>query len=395
MPGLLCIGNSRSDMLLTSVWINYIVDLVTYITDEYFGWKGEIMSIKLKIALWILGSVILLVVISLFIGMYLLNHYKDPWHKKVAEASIEEKTAQVGQVNFNYAEGPDNGPPLLLLNAQHMDWYSYSRVLPELSKKFHVFAVDYPGHGKTTYPDDYPLTANQIGGDLAHFIESVIKEPAFVTGNSSGGLLTTWLAANKPELVKAIVLEDPPLFSAEYPRVKNTVAYRSFTTANKFEQEGEEDFLLYWLESNSTFFEKNVGRFSLPLIKTAVNSYRHANPGKAVEIAFLPEIVRLMLRGFNYYDPRFGVGFYDGSWNAGFDHAEALQRITCPALLLHANFSFFETGELNGAMDQVDADRVISLIPNAEYKKIDAVHVIHLDKPDQFIQAIEGFFLGQ
>jgi hypothetical protein len=28
----------------------------------------------------------------------------------------------------------------------------------------------------------------------------------------------TWLAANKAEWVRAVLLEDPPLFTAEYPR---------------------------------------------------------------------------------------------------------------------------------------------------------------------------------
>jgi pimeloyl-ACP methyl ester carboxylesterase len=59
------------------------------------------------------------------------------------------------------------------------------------------------------------MTAGQIGNDLVNFIETVIGEPVYVTGNSSGGLLTVWLAANRPDLVKAVVLEDPPLFSSE------------------------------------------------------------------------------------------------------------------------------------------------------------------------------------
>lgn len=276
-----------------------------------------------------------------------------------------------------------------------MDWFSYSRVLPELSKSFHVFAVDYPGHGKTTYPDDYLLNVNQIGSDLATFIETVIKEPAFVSGNSSGGLLTTWLAANKPELVKAIVLEDPPLFSAEYPRIKNTISYRSFTNCYNFIEEEEDDFLLYWLESSSAFFEKNFGKNALPLIVSAIQIYRNENPGKAVEIGFLPDIVQLLIRGLNYYDPQFGTAFYDGSWNDQFDHAQALQKITCPTLLLHANYEILEDGVLNGAMDQDDADRVVSLIPNAEYMRIDSEHVVHLDKSDQFIQIIDDFFLAE
>ncbi len=324
----------------------------------------------------------------------ILINYSDPWHKKLQKAGIIEKTAQVGQVSFNYAEGPDNGPALILLNAQHMDWYSYSRVLPELSKNFHVFAVDYPGHGKTAYPDDYPLTANQIGSDLAEFISVIIREPAFVTGNSSGGLLTAWLAANRPELVKAVLLEDPPLFSSEYPRVKQTIAYRSFTTCYNFIKDGEEDFLLYWLNSNAGFVVNYAGEGALPRIISAIELYRQANPGEAVEIFFLPETVRLLFRGMDYYDPGFGAGFYDGSWNEGFDHAETLSKIKCPVLLLHANFEILDNGVLNGAMDQKEADHAVQLIHDAEYVRIDAEHVVHEDKPRKFIRYITNFFLN-
>jgi hypothetical protein len=56
-----------------------------------------------------------------------------------------------------------------------------------------------------------------------------------------------------------------------------------------------------------------------------------------------------MLRGLNYYDPRFGASFHDGTWNGGFDHADALMRIQCPALLIHAHFEIMEDGTLNGA----------------------------------------------
>lgn len=103
-------------------------------------------------------------------------------------------------------------------------------------------------------------------------------------------------------------------------------------------------------------------------------------------------MVRLMIRGMNTYDPHFGAAFHDGSWNEGFDHAEALARIQCPALLLHANFEVQENGILYGAIDQDEADRIIELIPNSEYLRIDSAHVIHLDEPEQYIQAIENFF---
>jgi pimeloyl-ACP methyl ester carboxylesterase len=258
-----------------------------------------------------------------------------------------------------------------------------------------VYAVDYPGHGKTTYPADYAMTANQIGSDLAQFIETVITEPAFVTGNSSGGLLTTWLAANEPDLVKAVVLEDPPLFSAEYPEIKQTIAYKSFTTSYNAIREGyNNDFLKYWLTNSKTFFKNNVGPLAEPMIEFAVSTYRKANPGDPVEIAYLPSVVRELIRGLDYYDPRFGNAFYEGTWSEGFDHAGALQNIQCPALLLQANFSITDEGILDGAMTQEQADRAVSLIPGAKYLRVDSSHVINLDHPDQFADILEDFFLG-
>lgn len=349
-----------------------------------------------KMVLSVMGGVILILFSLLIAAIIYMLHYKNPADKKLLEAGIVEKTVQVGDVNFNYAEGPDNGPALLLLHAQLLDWYTYSSVLPELSAKFHVFAVDYPGHGKTTYPADYPMTANQIGSDLAYFIQNVIGESTYVTGNSSGGLLTTWLAANRPDLVKAIVLEDPPLFSAEYPEIKQTIANKAFETSYSAVQEGYTgDFLDYWITNSTQFFKKYTGPFSQPLIKFAVNNYKAANPGKPVEIAFLPVSVQEMIRGLNYYDPHFGAGFYDGTWNADFDHAETLQEIQCPTLLLQANFEIEEDGTLNGAMSQDQADRAVSLLQNGRYMRVDSSHVINLENPDEFIQIIEGFFLGR
>jgi Predicted hydrolases or acyltransferases (alpha/beta hydrolase superfamily) len=341
-----------------------------------------------------LGALAALGLAGTFVGCAPLDtSYKDPWHEKIAKAGIVEKNVDLGPVTLNYAEGPNNGPALLLLHAQHMDWYSYSRVLPELSKSFHVFAVTYHGHGKTKAPADY-MDATHIGNDLATFIETVIKEPAYVTGNSSGGLLTTWLAANKPELVKAILLEDPPLFTAEYPRSKTTVAYRTFTTAHEYLQGSNSDFLIYWLNANKDFIKKHAGPDSLPMLISSIEKYRAANPGKPVELNFLPDILRLFIRDIDQYDPHFGDAFYDGRWNADFDHAEALKRITCPVMLLHANFETLADGTLNGAMNQEDADRAASLIANCTYVRIDAQHTVHIDKPEEFIKLAKSFFLG-
>ena len=342
-----------------------------------------------------LGVLVVLAAITLVVVNHVNDHYVDPGQRQVTAAGYVERSIRVNAVDLSYVEGPDNGPPLLLLHAQHMDWYSYNLVLPALAASFHVFDVDYPGHGATTQPTDYPMTANQIGGDLGDFITTVIKEPAYVTGNSSGGLLTTWLAANRPELVKAILLEDPPLFAAQQPRIQQTVAYKSFVTSYHAVQDRTDDFLLYWIRSNKTFFDKNVGPGSGFALTQAIRSYRSAQPGAPVEIGLLKnDTVRQLLRGLDEYDPRFGAAFYDGTWNTGFDHAQALRQITCPVLLLHADVEVNADGLLVGAMSQGEADRAMSLLGNGTYRNINASHVVHLDQPTEFTKILTDFFLG-
>ncbi|WP_217699428.1 alpha/beta fold hydrolase [Pseudomonas fluorescens] len=320
--------------------------------------------------------------------------YVDPFAAKVAEAGYVSKTARVNTVTFSYHEGPNNGPPLVLLHAQFLDWFSYSRVLPDLSRSFHVFDVDYPGHGDTKVPAGYPMTANQIGTDLSDFIQAAVGEPVYVSGNSSGGLLALWLAANRPGLVMSTVLEDPPLFSSEYPRITQTIANRAFATSITASRDHPSDFLLYWIHHNNQFFKTNVGPGSSWLLREAVHLYRWTHPGQPVEIGLVGnDTVRMLIRGLGTYDPRFGAAFYNGTWNSEFDHAKALERVTCPTLLLQANYSTFADGTLDGAMSGQEAKLAISLLRKGTYVKVDASHVINLDKPAEFVHMLTAFFL--
>lgn len=314
----------------------------------------------------------------------------------LAKNEITEKQVLVGEVNFNFAESPDNGPALILLHAQLLDWYTYNKVMPELSKKFHVYAIDYPGHGKTVVPENYNFNVNQIGSDLASFIKDVVKSPVYIAGNSSGGLLTAWLAVNEPSYVKAIFLEDPPLFSAEYPEIKQTIAYRSFSTSHTALQNGyNDDFLMYWINNSTQFFKTYTGPFGQSFIRSSCNSYRKKNSEKPVQLSFLPATVKEMIHGLDLYDPRFGDAFYTGTWNEGFNHEEILAQIECPVLLLHANYSYTKEGILNGAMSKEMADKAASLIKNCKYVSIKSNHVVNLDKPKEYISLLEDFFLNK
>lgn len=310
----------------------------------------------------------------------------DMWH--VRRAGFVEKETEVGGTRLNYAEGPANGPPLLLIHGQLTSWESYARVLPALSRDYHVFAVDVHGHGQSDRaPDKY--TAVAIAEDMRSFIQQVIGQPAAVSGHSSGGLIAAVMAARFPEWVRGLVLEDPPFFSSVLPRARSTWNYVDLSiTAHEFLASGETDFQLFYIRHTPfwDFFGEGKEWFRAQAIR-----YRETHPDRPLKLFFMPPVFNENFRSVDQYDPRFGDAFYTGTFHAGFDHEETLRSIRVPAVLIHANWDYSDDGILMAAMDGDDAQRARSLIPGVEFRQVDSGHGFHFEKPKEFIEIMREF----
>lgn len=101
-------------------------------------------------------------------------------------------------------------PPLLLLHGIESGPSTFWRVGADLvTLGFEITTPTIPGNAGT------PVT---VGGTLAALAHSVpIDEPSVVVGHSLGALVALELAAQQPELVLAVVLEDPPSRSVTDP----------------------------------------------------------------------------------------------------------------------------------------------------------------------------------
>ena len=75
-----------------------------------------------------------------------------------------------------------------------------------------VVAPDQRGHGRSDPAPDYDRAG--YVADAAHVIEALGLAPAVVLGHSLGGVNAYQLAARRPELVRAVIVEDAP---AELP----------------------------------------------------------------------------------------------------------------------------------------------------------------------------------
>jgi lipase len=71
-----------------------------------------------------------------------------------------------------------------------------------------VVALDARGHGGTPLPDE-PFTIAALAADAAEALRALDLGPALVVGHSMGGATAEELALTAPELVAALVLEDP------------------------------------------------------------------------------------------------------------------------------------------------------------------------------------------
>jgi pimeloyl-ACP methyl ester carboxylesterase len=123
---------------------------------------------------------------------------------------LVEKSFDTGEVVLNYAEGPDNGPPFVILPGYYHSWQLYKSIISTLKAQYHLYGVDARGTGKSgRTPGRYKL--RHLVEDTVAFLDQIVGEPSILFGHSSGGWISLWVADRIPELVKAIIYGDAAL----------------------------------------------------------------------------------------------------------------------------------------------------------------------------------------
>jgi pimeloyl-ACP methyl ester carboxylesterase len=125
-----------------------------------------------------------------------------------------EKKYHTGLVELNYGEAKASGLPMLLIHGSGSIWQDWQPVIEAFATKNHLFAVDLRGFGGSgRVSGSYDITT--FADDVADFIKGVVPSRPVVVGHSLGALITIDLACRYPELVEAVVLEDPPVSMLE------------------------------------------------------------------------------------------------------------------------------------------------------------------------------------
>ena len=125
---------------------------------------------------------------------------------------LTEKSFDTGEVAINFAEGEETGKPLVFLHGSSHNWQTLNDFLPSLAKNWHIYAPDLRGHGKSGKAKSGYLYDNFFP-DITAFIEQQVGRPVVLAGFSLGASIALGIAAHRPELVRALILLEPPLFS--------------------------------------------------------------------------------------------------------------------------------------------------------------------------------------
>jgi pimeloyl-ACP methyl ester carboxylesterase len=277
---------------------------------------------------------------------------------------LHESQFETGALSLNYARtGNDGAPPLLCLHGVTRGWQSFMPLIPTLSLRRQVYALDQRGHGKSGRAQGY--FAIDYAPDALSLLQDAIKRPAVVYGHSLGAMVAAAVAAEAPDLVRSVILEDPP-FDTMGARIRNHPLYPYFVA---LESLAGGDLSVPQLVERLGAIEIDT-----PQGKTALRKVRDASA------------LRFTARCLQQLDPAVMTPIAHAQWLKGYDLQNIADRIRAPVLVMQADANY------GGMLTDGDADLLEQMIADVTRVRVDGVgHQIHTAAPETALRLVLGF----
>jgi len=283
-----------------------------------------------------------------------------------ASFGFESKRFQASRVSIHYVEGPQNGPPLILLHGLSRDWTSFCVLLAELVPRFHIFAIDLRGHGESgRVKNGYSI--GDFGHDVSEFVQAVTPAGAAVFGHSLGAMAGICAAA-ETRVIKALIVGDSLITPANLAYFYDPL----FSQLHALLVRGESIEVL----------ARGIGGIQLQFPGISESIRLHELPGNsdAVLLAWARTAIRT--------DPEALRMTVDRSSHIGWEPERILPRIQCPVLLLQGN------PELDALLSDSDVAMAMRLLPCAQHVKFPLLgHALFMQQPKPVLDAILRFLL--
>lgn len=261
---------------------------------------------------------------------------------------LKEKFFDTGVVRINYAEGPPSGSPLVMVHGLPGYWQEFLPIIPALTMRWHIFALDSRGQGKSgRVPGGYlPV---DYTADLKSFLDTNITEPAIIFGLSAGGLVALDVAAQTQDKVRALIIADSPLDMATLLAWMNTQEFISYFAALR----------------EIAASEQPLPELVLALADLPVPVPDQDPPVRYGDLPMVDDVyLRYWAKTVSQMDPDILEYHAEGrvqEFLSDFDLDNMLQKINCPVLLIQGN------PELGGLMTDQAVAHSLEILPDVSH----------------------------
>jgi pimeloyl-ACP methyl ester carboxylesterase len=138
----------------------------------------------------------------------MLANYDYPFPAKHLDLHVQQQDLKMAYMDVTPEN--HNGKNVLLLHGKNFNgayWETTTKALTE--KGYRVVIPDQIGFGKSSKPDYFHYTFQQLAANTKLLLDSLGISKTTVLGHSMGGMLATRFALMFPEIVEKLVLVNP------------------------------------------------------------------------------------------------------------------------------------------------------------------------------------------
>ena len=252
--------------------------------------------------------------------------------------------------------------PLVFLHGLSSARSTWARFVPMFSPEHRVLTIDHRGHGESAHALG-TYTLDHYVPDVVAFCDRVVGEPAVLIGHSLGGVIAHSVAWTRPDLVRGVVLEDPPLYVSERDMTDD-----SFT-------------VIFTLMRQVTRDMQGRGA-SLEEYETMLASAPNRTGTGTMADLFGPDGTRAQARAMASLDPEIYTAALD---HTGLASAAPATPLSCPTRVLRADPAFGPafTARDEATFRETNPTAVVTEI-------VGASHLIHDEVPVRFEQEVRA-----
>lgn len=251
---------------------------------------------------------------------------------------------EINGINIHYTRTGGNKPPLILLHGLVANGACWTGLAQVLEKEYDVIMPDARGHGNSSVPD-FGYRYEDHANDVVGLINALRIPAPILLGHSMGGMTAAVVANRKPNLLRGLVLVDPPFVS---PKVQRAVR-------------------------DSDVADRHRRMLNMSLEEVVADA-QNRHPNRSRENLELLARARLQtsMAAFDVLTPPYP------------DYKLLVSAINVPSLLVFGD---------KGVVSPVVAEELQRIIPRLQVEQIqEAGHNVHFDQPERFA-AIVGSFL--